>query len=153
MEKIIIVLLILILQRVSPRNDFVANGKTVGAAFKAIPGDEGSLRSAPISGSSGRSLGKVKMSDSYVRIALHTANTVGGSRKEDRKQSHSIAGDDTKTINTHLEDTLSEDNDLVAVQQANTGRHDLFYNGNTSSSTDMDEETRFNRTSRGRGKY
>ena len=125
MKKIIIVLLILILQRVSPRNDFVANGKT--AAFKAIPGDEGSLRPAPISGSSGRSLGKVKMSDSYVRIALHTANTVGGGRKEDRKQSHS-----TKTINTHLEDTLSEDNDLVTVQRANTGRHDLFYNGNTS---------------------
>ena len=140
MKKIIIVLLILILQRVSPRNDFVANGKT--AAFKAIPEDEGSLRSAPISGSSGRSLGKVKMSDSYVRIALHTANTVGGGRKEDRKQSHSTAGDDTKTINTHLEDTLSEDNDLVAVQQANTGRHDLFYNGNTSSSTNMDDEKR-----------
>ena len=138
MEKIIFVLLILILQRVSLKNDFVANGKT--AAFKAIPEDEGSLRPAPISGSSGRSLGKVKMSDSYVRIALHTANTVGGSRKEDRKQSHS-----TKTINTHLEDTLSEDNDLVAVQQANAGRHDLFltvYNGNTSSSTNMDDEKR-----------
>ena len=136
MEKITIVLLILILQRVSPRNDFVANGKT--AAFKAIPGDEGSLRPAPISGSSGRSLGKVKMSDSYVRIALHTANTVGGGRKEDRKQSHS-----TKTINTHLEDTLSEDNDTA--QRANMGSHDLFltvYNGNTSSPTNMGDEKR-----------
>ena len=144
MEKITIVLLILILQRVSPRNDFVANGKT--AAFKAIPEDEGSLRSAPISGSSGRSLGKVKMSDSYVRIALHTANTVGGGRKEDRKQSHSTAGDDTKTINTHLEDTLSEDNDLVTAQRANMGiSHDLFLtvsNDNTSSSTNMDDEKR-----------
>ena len=112
--------LLLLVQRASPRYNLSADGKS---ASKEIPGDKEPYRGLPV-GRSYRSLGKVKMSDSYATIALHSADTVADSRQQESRWPTLTAGG--RTINSRLEVVLPVDEkDSLEAQKAK-GSHGLF---------------------------
>ena len=130
-----IFVLLLLVQIASPKNDLSDDSKNGVSASKELPGDEKSYRSLPIARSE-RSLGKVKMSDSYATIARHSANTVTGSRQQESKWLLLTAGDDSRTINSQLEVALSvEEKDTFTAEKAEAHSHGLFSTVSTSRNT------------------
>lgn len=126
-----IFVLLLLVQTASPRYNL--SGESAGTASKEIPGDEDPYRWLPI-GRSDRSLGKVKMSDSYATIALHSADMVHpGSGQQESKRPLVTTG--SRTINSQLEVALPVDKkDSFTAEKTNS--HGLFstvYTGRTTS--------------------
>ena len=131
----ILFVLLLSVQMSSSRNDLSA-----GSASKEFPRDVESYRSLPI-GRSERSLGKVKMSDSYASIALHRANMLTGSRQQESKWLLLTAGDISRTINSQLGVALSvEEKDSFTAQNAEANSHGLFSTVSSGHTTSADDK-------------
>ena len=125
----ILFVLLLSVQISSSRNDNFSGG----SASKEFPRDVESYRSLPI-GRSERSLGKVKMSDSYATIALHGANMLTGSRQQESKWLLLTAGDISRTINS-----LGE-KDSSTAQNAEANSHGLFSTVSSGHTTSADDK-------------